>query len=152
MSFSRLSYDKCAYDKQLKESVSPLEYMLNPQKFETCNKCRMNLGVLGGSQVSHGKGNIVDIESDLKNITRRHSNCPSQRYAPACDTSKCNSSSGYPCGTGGLKDDCLEENLHLKSCQLNDYSHLNFQIPSVDIQFCQTLPLQKSNGKYTTCQ
>ena len=71
---------------------------------------------------------------------------------PACDTSKCNSSSGYPCGTGGLKDDCLAENLHLKSCQLNDYSHLNFQIPSVDIQFCQTLPLQKSNGKYTTCQ
>ena len=94
----------------------------------------------------------IDIESDLKNITRKNSNCPSQRYAPPCDPSKCSSTSGYPCGTGSLKSDCLPENDHLKSCQLHDYSHLNFQIPSVDIQFCQSLPLQKSNGKYTTCQ
>ena len=107
MSFSRLSYDKCAYDKQLKESVSPLEYMLNPQKFETCNKCRMNLGVLGGTQVSHGKGNLVDIESDLINITRKNSNCPAERYAPPCDPTKCDSLSGYPCGTGTLKNECL---------------------------------------------
>jgi hypothetical protein len=152
MSFSRLGYDKCAYDKQLKESVSPLEYMLNPQKFETCNKCRMNLGIVGGSQVSHGKGNIVDIESDLKNITRKNSNCPAQRYAPPCDISKCNSTSGYPCGGGALTGDCLPENVHLKSCQLHDYSHLDFQIPSVDIQFCQSLPLQKTNSNSTSCQ
>lgn len=152
MSFSRLSYDKCAYDKQLKESVSPLEYMLNPQKYETCNKCRMNLGILGGTQVSHGKGNLVDIESDLINITRKNSSCPTERYAPPCDPSKCGSNSGYPCGTGTLKNECLPENEHLKSCQIQDYSHLNFQIPSVDIKFCQSLPLQKAEGSYTSCQ
>jgi len=152
MSFNRLSYDKCAYDKQLNESVSPLEYMLNPQKYETCNKCRINLGVVGGAQVSHSKENLVDVESDLLNITRQNSLCPAQRYAPPCDASKCSSKSGYPCGTGGLQDDCMPKLDHLKSCQMHDYSHLDFKIPSVDVKFCQPLSQIKSDDKYAACQ
>ena len=62
MSSNRLIYDSCAYKHDLVQSVGPLEYMLNPIKFENANKCRMELGLIGGSAVSHVKGNLVDLE------------------------------------------------------------------------------------------
>ena len=34
MSSNRLCYDKCAYDKKLKQSTSPLDYNLYTGKFE----------------------------------------------------------------------------------------------------------------------
>ena len=37
--------------------------MLNPIKFENCNKCRMELGIVGGTAASHIQGNIVDLEA-----------------------------------------------------------------------------------------
>ena len=38
MSSNRLIYDTCAYKHNLQQSVGPLEYVLNPIKFENCNK------------------------------------------------------------------------------------------------------------------
>ena len=73
MSSNRLIYDSCAYKHDLVQSVGPLEYMLNPIKFENANKCRMELGLLGGTAVSHVKGNLVDLETDLRGQTRRTS-------------------------------------------------------------------------------
>ena len=51
MSSNRLIYDTCAYKKTLDESFGPLSYLLNPIKYENCNKCRMELGIVGGSNV-----------------------------------------------------------------------------------------------------
>ena len=55
MSSNRLIYDTCAYKHELTQSVGPLEYVFNPMKYENCNKCRMELGLVGGSSVSHVK-------------------------------------------------------------------------------------------------
>ena len=73
MSSNRLSYDTCEYKQRLNESVGPLAYMLNPMRYENCNKCRMELGVIGGTGVSHIKGNLVDLETDLKNDVIKYS-------------------------------------------------------------------------------
>ena len=84
MSSNRLIYDTCAYKHDLVQSVGPLEYMLNPIKFENANKCRMELGLLGGTAVSHVKGNLVDLETDLRGQTRRTTKCPSKLYQNPC--------------------------------------------------------------------
>ena len=65
MSSNRLKFDTCAYKKNLDQSVGPLSYVLNPMKYENCNKCRMELGIVGGNNVSQIKGNLVDLENDL---------------------------------------------------------------------------------------
>ena len=49
MSSKRLMYDTCEYQTRLNESVGTLQYMLNPMRYENCNKCRMDLGVVGGT-------------------------------------------------------------------------------------------------------
>ena len=84
MSSNRLIYDTCAYKHELSQSVGPLEYVLNPMKFENCNKCRMELGIIGGSSVSHIKGNLVDLETDLLGITRKASLCPTEKFVSNC--------------------------------------------------------------------
>ena len=73
MSFNRLMYDTCEYKTRIGESVGPLEYMLNPIRFENCNKCRMELGIVGGTAVSQIEGNLVDLENDLRGQTRSNS-------------------------------------------------------------------------------
>ena len=81
MSSNRLIYDNCEYKTKLNESTNPLNYMLNPIRYENCNKCRMELGVVGGTAVSHIQGNLVDLETDLMGITRKASLCPSQKFS-----------------------------------------------------------------------
>lgn len=82
MSYNRLRYDQCAYKTEIDQSVGPLEYLLNPMKYENCQKCRHEFGLVGGTNVSHIKGNLVDLENDLRGQTRTLSNCPAKKYAP----------------------------------------------------------------------
>jgi len=82
MSFNRLSYDTCEYRKRLDQSVGPLSYVLNPMKYENCNKCRHELGIVGGPSVSQIEGNLVNLESELSGRTRPASRCPSMAYQP----------------------------------------------------------------------
>ena len=84
MSFNRLQYDNCAYTHQLHESVGTLAYILDPSRYENCNKCRMEFGLVGGTNVSHIKGNLVDLETDLKGITRLATKCPTKKYLNPC--------------------------------------------------------------------
>lgn len=94
MSSNRLIYDTCAYTKKIDESVSPLAYVLNPMKYENCNKCRHEFGLVGGPAVSHIQGNLVDLENDLRGATRELSLCPSKKYNPTKDIpvgKQCNS-------------------------------------------------------------
>ena len=52
--------------------------------YENANKCRIDLGVVGGSNVSHIKGNLVDLETDLRGQTRRTTKCPTRLYQNPC--------------------------------------------------------------------
>ena len=98
MSSNRLKYDTCAYKKSLDKSVGPLSYVLNPIKYENCNKCRMELGIVGGTAVSQIKGNLVDLENDLRGQTRSASLCPDNHYHPSCKNGigeKCRNCDGW---------------------------------------------------------
>ncbi len=59
-------------------------YTMIPQKFYHPNPSRNALGLVGGNEVSMATGNLVDVESDLRNITRDLTDCPSKKYQPSC--------------------------------------------------------------------
>ena len=75
MSSNRLTYDKCAYATNIKESTAPLEYNLFVNKYENCKTCPV------------GKYNNVlpfgpktETESELRGLSRQASNCPEKKY------------------------------------------------------------------------
>lgn len=85
MSMNRMLYDSCAYNSELYQSTAPLNYILDPVRYENCNKCRMELGVVGGTAVSHINGNLVDLENDLRGQNRPNTHCPTYKYLPQTD-------------------------------------------------------------------
>lgn len=74
---SRLPYDLCSYNDKLTESVSPLNYRLNPNQIYSCESCLSTLGPRSqhnGIGVSTTAGfppataqALVDVESILSN-------------------------------------------------------------------------------------
>ena len=66
MSSTKLMYDNDIYKQNLKQSTSSLGYTLYPGKFQNCAKCRIELGSVGGNDVSLYSGNMVDLESELR--------------------------------------------------------------------------------------
>jgi hypothetical protein len=68
-------------DQQSRDMFS---YTQIPAKFENPNKCRNALGLVGGTEVSNISGNMVDLESELRGITRAQSKCISRQYTPSC--------------------------------------------------------------------
>ena len=138
MSSNRLMYDTCAYKKRLDESTGPLAYHLNPMKYENCHKCRMELGILGGPSVSQIKGNLVDLENDLRGQTRNLSDCPEKKYHP-----------GKPILTKG--NDCHKprkvdtELLHLPSCQMIRYKPVPLP-PPLKMESCPAPQLRAPNS------
>lgn len=139
MSFNRLMYDTCAYRKELDQSTGSLSYTLNPLKFENCNKCRMELGIVGGTAVSHIQGNLVDLENDLRGQTRSASNCPSKHYQPSCDDKigdACQPSKINLQGSHCAKGRTIDTNLvHLRPCQMIRYKPVPLP-PPMKIQSC----------------
>ena len=73
MSFNRLSYDKCAYDLQIKRSTDQGDYRLFAPFAENCNQCLSTFGPVGGkADVSTAKepmdlqfGSMAEAESLL---------------------------------------------------------------------------------------
>tara|TARA_B110001469_G_C9543615_1_gene269870 strand:- start:427 stop:852 length:426 start_codon:yes stop_codon:yes gene_type:complete len=125
MSSNRLMYDTCEYQTKLQESVGTLEYTLNSMRNENCNKCRMELGTIGGANVSHIKGNLVDLETDLMGITRKASLCPTKKFSSSCATgnmANCSPESivitGENCGEKRVIDTTP---VHLRSCNMVRY-------------------------------
>lgn len=86
MSFSRLNYDNDIYKKNLKESRNVGNYQLYPGKYKNKNNCRINFGILGGNAVSLYKGNLCDLESELRLQTKLSSRCPLHKYHPVFTT------------------------------------------------------------------
>tara|TARA_B110000208_G_scaffold186869_1_gene244066 strand:- start:136 stop:561 length:426 start_codon:yes stop_codon:yes gene_type:complete len=117
MAFNSLKYDTCAYNNQLNTDVSLYKYYMDNNKYVNCNKCRMVKGIVGGNDVSIIKGDMVALESDLRNATRKSSLCPQTKYTPNSD-SQINiqptiNQSGLTVNT---------QLLHLPECQMISYN------------------------------
>lgn len=85
MSLNALKYDDCAYTHQLKESISPGDYMINTPR--PCDPCFVvTPGVFVDKfGASLCEKDLVDVNSELLNITRKASDCPSQKYLPRAE-------------------------------------------------------------------
>jgi len=140
MSFNRLKYDMCAHTQHNYQSVSPLAFQLDPSRYENCNKCRNEFGLIGGSAVSNVKGNLVDLESDLKGITRLSSKCPSLDYQMPCPQvgmGNCQPKKIMIRGTPTTKARTIDTQLvHLPPCQMNRYKPVPLP-PVVNYPRCQ---------------
>lgn len=80
-SSNRLIYDECSYTKSLTESVSPFAYRTYGGAYENEKKC------IKDKFWKRIDSDVVDVESDLKNITRPATKCPSLKYNPKCNKS-----------------------------------------------------------------
>jgi len=112
MSFNHLNVDTCTYSKNLKESVSILGYVLSPFRYEHVDKCRHGLGLVGGTAVSHIKGNLVDLESDLRGQTRYLTRCTNNMHHQVPPGGKIYNNKTAPIDTTLL---------HLPRCQMISY-------------------------------
>lgn len=128
MSSNRLTYDDCSYKQSLKQSVSPLSYTLDPIRYEHTNKCRMELGIVGGTAVSHNKSNLVDVENELRGQTFPATNCTNFKYNP-------NSSKRPEMYKCTQHKPISQEKVHLKSCQMFPYPDVP-RAPKLDTFKC----------------
>lgn len=124
MSSNRLMYDECAYAKRLQQSQGPYYYAMYEGRYQSNSPCRIELGVVGGNNVSVFRGNLVDLESDLLGQTRAASLCPSQKYAPGCKVPRMDGD-GTPCGP--VPADRLS---NLPSCQMWAYPAVQMPNPN----------------------
>ena len=136
MSSNRLMYDVCETHQRVNESAGPLEYLLNPQQYENCSKCRHQLGLVGGTNVSHIKGNLVDLETDLFGITRKASLCPGKKYLNKCALSpnlnNCQRTNIHiPGNDSTIERDIDTRLVHLPNCQTIRYKPIPLPDPLV---------------------
>lgn len=79
---TRLRYDVCDYEKYLSQSIGTGQYRMYQGAYENCDKC-----IFDKQYWFPFSGEIIDIESELKNITRGSSRCPQFKYNPNCKKS-----------------------------------------------------------------
>lgn len=115
MSFTKLSYDDCAYRTNLSQNVGLLSYNLDSVKFNSCNKCRHEVGLVGGTAVSHVSGNLVDLESNLFGIDREASKCATMKYLPRENETV--GTKFYNLGAPNQVDTTMK---HLPACQMHN--------------------------------
>ena len=110
--WARTKSDLCAYNKEISQSTAPYYYTLDPNKFYNRNDCRVDLGVVGGNNVSLTKSNMVDKESDLFGINRPNSKCPERKFLPL----------PYGDELSGIQTPFHEPVDHLRECRMIDYA------------------------------
>ena len=70
MSSNKLIYD-CDYTYYKNQAnKNKLEYLLSPDKYSNFSQKFVDRGIVGGTNVNINETNLVDIESELKNINR----------------------------------------------------------------------------------
>tara|TARA_S200000501_G_scaffold375112_1_gene426316 strand:+ start:1029 stop:1604 length:576 start_codon:yes stop_codon:yes gene_type:complete len=81
--------DQCAYDDALTESITPLNYRLDPTQISNCKKCLSVVGPRGNHSVSSVGTNVVaprqanvDVESILSNRNVKTSKCKRGKVNP----------------------------------------------------------------------
>jgi len=75
MRYNRLLYDPGAYKETIAINDNSIGYNMDVLKYENPMKCRPELGILGGTQVSHIRGNLTDLENELRgqgNISKQY--------------------------------------------------------------------------------
>lgn len=122
MAFTRQLYGTCATKKRTEESTGVLSYLMDPNKYYNCNPCRIELGTVGGNNVSLYDGNMVDLDSELSGRTRVNTHCPSGKFLPGTVVQ---SKDQFSCGPGdvdGLPCQSKDEKLvHLPPCNIVQY-------------------------------
>jgi hypothetical protein len=82
-SWERTKFDDGEYKHYIKETTGPLLYQLDPNKYYNCQECRPEQPGYIGSGVSISRKNtLVDVENELKGITRRQTRDPKGKYLP----------------------------------------------------------------------
>lgn len=135
MSSNRTLYDTCEYKTRLDQNSDMLDYHLNPHKFEHCEKCTVDLGLVGGTTASHIKGDMVDLENDLRGQTRHITNCPEKHYHP-----------DHPIMTkptdGSEAKNVDTTPVHLPTCSFYEYKPIPLprplQVPTCDDRYEET--------------
>jgi hypothetical protein len=133
MSFNRLKYDNCEVKKYNEESTGPGDYMTGTPIM--CDNCfNDNPWVVNQKNGVSIDGKVdwrfysgpVDVESELFNITRKSSRCPSKKYEPSCAPNSCDNQ-GAPCGQGAVEK-CVNKKNPLKNSwnRPEDYNLVNF--------------------------
>jgi hypothetical protein len=82
-SLNRSSYDRCAYEKQIVQSTTPMLYRMSMDAYENSKKCVYN----NDSFYHPYDDKIVDTESELKGLGRPLSKCGQNQYNPNCEKS-----------------------------------------------------------------
>jgi hypothetical protein len=117
---NRTRYDTCAYSQEIKQSVGPGHYVLDPVRYEHCNKCRHELGLVGGTAVSHVAGNLVDLENDLRGQNRPATKCPAYKFIPRADNIVQGKEYIKPVQHPAIDTSLL----HLPACQMIKYAEV----------------------------
>jgi hypothetical protein len=141
MSFNRLNYDTCEYKQTLAQSIGPGHYQVNTPPID-CNSCYPYPPSirLQSSGASVNKDiNAIDIDSEMLNITRPASKCPSKKYMPICPGSKCNT--GEPCGQG-VSDVCNNK---------GEMAPTNFTKGTTSFPDCEILPQEETRTSNPPC-
>ena len=108
--FNHLRYDVNTYQFDLQASVGPGEYTLGTPT-PHCSPCFAsdpwtNNGTTGGAECANVA--LVDVESDLINITKRATGCPTGKYMPTA-----------PCAARNYGD-CRTSTLPVTDTRLNN--------------------------------
>jgi hypothetical protein len=140
MSSNRLIYDTCESRQRINESAGPLDYMLSLDRYENKSKCRTQLGLVGGANVSHIAGDLVDLETDLFGITRKASLCPTKKYLNKCavsnDQNNCQRDTIHIEGNPSTQERDIDTNmLHLPNCQMIRYKPVPLPEP-INVHSC----------------
>lgn len=87
-SFTRDKYDSCEYDKYLQETNGPYQWLAQ-NVYENKDECHVEQSPYMRGVAAHGiNRNVIDIESELLNITRPNSRCPDLKYNPTIHKTK----------------------------------------------------------------
>lgn len=120
MSFNRLPYDNCSYNQTLLESEGPGSYQLmtpaNVSQMCMSDDPYIRAQYMGSRHVPGTS--LIDVDSELMNITRPASECPSQKYIPHANSSSfCSSPNSHQ----GKSTDTIPAN------NRNGYTAMNSQ-------------------------
>ena len=136
MNSNRLNSDICAVKQSLKQSTAPTSLIMDPFKYNHCNTCFPEFGILGGTAVSHVSGNLVELENDLSGRNRPVTRCPQYKYMP-------NHAAGYVKGKNYIKpsgNETVDTSMrHLKPCNFTTFHPLPSE-PLMDVYRCPARP------------
>jgi hypothetical protein len=129
---NRVMFDACEYKKKLQQSTGEIDFILDPIKYNHCGKCRPESLILGGTNVSHINGNLVDLENSLRGMTYELTECPDYKTKPLGNKWKGKSL------IKPVEHPELDLNMnHLPGCMMHDVQPVP-QAPQMKLSRCST--------------